>query len=395
MSHILDYNPKLEVNELPFEGTSISKLIDMPKIDLHRHLVGAIRPEVLVYIADKIGVTLPTFGNDAERIKKASTFSTPVKDGYKHFLAKRIWSVFQHIFSDERGIRNAIYWASADAARDGVSYVEFRVSPYGIQYNHLLPHGVYEKYSYPITLHTFVDSLKKGIVAAERDYPQTTVKIILSLGRRSVIEKWENSERSRYYDRLITVAKAFKEIIVGFDLSGDEDKYRNSLFVEFADRVKENGFPLTIHAGETGNPESVREAIDLLKADRIGHGIGAIADKSLMNLLAQKGIPLEICPTSNLMLGLVRDLKEHPLREFLAENIPITVNTDDPVLLGPTTLSVEFYRLLTAKQIIFSNIQKISNFSIKASFASDSEKNKLLSMIENFFFENLSVAAAA
>lgn len=388
MAHILDYNPKLEVNELPFDGNSTSQLIDMPKIDLHRHLVGAIRPQVLVYIANELGIKLPTFGNDAERIRKVSLISSPIQNGYKHFLAKRIWSVFKYIFSDKRGISNAMYWTVADAARDNVCYVEFRISPYGIQHNYTPSHKEYGTDGSSINLYSFVSSLKKGIEAAKRDYPETIAKIIFSVGRRSVIESWEPKDRSRYYNKLITVANDFKDIIVGFDLSGDEEKYPNNLFVEFADRVKSNNFLLTIHAGETGNPESIRQAIKLLRADRIGHGIGAIHDESLMNLLAERAIPLELCPTSNLMLGLVSSMKDYPCREFLSRNLHVTINTDDPTLLGPTTLSNEFYQLLIAKQIKFTEIKKLSDFSIEASFASKEEKDQLLLKVKNFFFEN-------
>ncbi len=381
MPHILEYDPTLESEPLPFAGTTHSAIKQIPKIDLHRHLVGAIRPEVLVYIANKIGVTIPTYENDVERIRKASVISTPIEDGYKHFLMKRFWAVFQTLFSSSPGTANAIYWAIADASKDNVCYVEFRVSPYGISPD------------FPLTLHAFIDSLREGIRAAARHFPATLVKVILSVGRRSVIAKWPKSEHSRYYDRLITVAKAFPDVIAGFDLSGDEDRYPNALFTEFAVRVKANGFKLTVHAGETGNASSVWDAIELLNADRIGHGLGARNDSALVKVLAERKIPIEICPTSNWLLGLVPRLSDHPCRDFLEQDVIVTVNTDDPTLFGATTLSGEFYRLIVAGQLTLGDVERICRNSISVSFTSEKEKDLLYERVGDYFFADNQLAA--
>lgn len=374
--HILDYDPKLEIEPeiLPFAGTTFSALTSVPKIDLHRHLVGAIRPEVLVYIANKLGVTVPRFSNDAERIRKASVITSPMKDGYKHFLLKRFWSAFQPIFSSASGAANAMYWAAADASLDNVSYVEFRVSPYGISPD------------FPLTLHSFTESLREGIKAAARDFPNTLAKIIFSVGRRSIVDKWPISEHSLYYDRLISVAKDYRDVVVGFDLSGDEDRYPNQHFIEFAERVKGSNFKLTVHAGETDRASAVWEAVRLLHADRIGHGIGARNDQELLGVLAEEQIPLELCPTSNWLLGVVPDLLSHPCREFVERKIAITINTDDPTLFRATTLSGEFYRLIVAGQIALNDVERICRGSISASFATETEKAALLSKVDSYFF---------
>jgi len=382
MPHILDYDPKLAPEVLPFAGTTLAALTAVPKIDLHRHLVGSIRPEVLVYIANKLGVTIPTFDNDVDRIRKASVITSPIVDGYKHFLLKRFWSAFQPIFSSSNGTANAMYWAIADASRDNVCYLEFRVSPYGISPG------------FPLTLYNFTEAIGEGINAGARDFPQTLVKVIFSVGRKSIIEKWPVQEHSRYYDRLITVAKAFPDIIVGFDLSGDEDRFPNSLFKEFAQRVKSNGFKLTVHAGETDSASSVWDAINILQADRIGHGIGARNDPTLVRLLADRGIPLEICPTSNLLLGIVPNLTTYPCKAFMEEHVKVTLNTDDPALFGLTTLSGEFHRLIVAGQMKAEDVEMICRDSISASFANEKDKATLLSKVTDHFFVEPRAAAA-
>jgi len=382
MQHILNYDPQLEPEVLPFAGTTLSALSAVPKIDLHRHLVGSIRPEVLVYIANKLGVAIPNFDNDVERIRHASVITSPLADGYRHFLLKRFWGAFQPIFSSYKGTANALYWAIADASKDNVCYVEFRVSPYGITPD------------FPLTLYKFTEALREGIAAAARDFPNTLAKVVFSVGRRSVIEKWPSHEHSRYFDRLVSVAKVFKDVVVGFDLSGDEDRYPNNQFVEFAQRVKANGFMLTVHAGETDRASSVWDAINLLHADRIGHGIGARHDDDLMTLLAEKQIPLEICPTSNLLLSIVPSLLHYPCREFLQRGIGVTINTDDPALFESATLTGEFHKLIVAGQVGVDEVEAICRNSISASFATEQEKTALLGKVTNHFFVEPRAAAA-
>jgi len=382
MSHELEQSINGSYNQLPFLVSAVAGLQSKPKIDLHRHLVGSIRPEVLVYIANKIGTTIPIFGNDIERIKRSSVFMAPLEGGYKSFLSKRIWGTFKHIFSSPRGVANAMYWAISDASHDGVCYVEFRVSPYGITPD------------FPLTLSVFIDSLKEGIDAAARDYPGTLAKIILSVGRSTVFEKWDLFERGSYYDRLVTIASKYRDVIVGFDISGDEEKYPNKLFVEFAEKVKGANFKLTVHAGETGNVRSVWEAIELLGADRIGHGIGAVKDPILVKKLAEQRLPLEICPTSNWFLGCVPSLEVHPIREFMDQGVLVTVNTDDPVMFGNTTLSEELHHLINAKCINEGDVESLQITAIETSFASNSEKANLLSQIQKVFSATHSFATA-
>lgn len=381
--HKLDFNAANDTGELPFLGTSLAELTKIPKIDLHRHLVGSIRPEVLVYIADKLDVTLATFGNDAERIRSAAVISKPLADGYSQFLRRRIWGAFKDIFSYEKGVANAVYWAIADAARDGVVYIEFRISPYGREFN----------FKSKLSTATFLEALGRGISKARADFPETLTKIILSVGREAVVKWWGDTvERGKKYDRLISCANSFKEFVVGFDITGDEVAYQNPRFVDFAEKVKSAGFSLTVHAGETGDPNSVLEAIDLLHADRIGHGLGAAKDFAIMEKLAKRRIPLEICPTSNLMLGVVPSLAEHPFREFFRKGMILTINTDDPVLLGPTSQSLEFYRMIAAEQIAFEDVRRITATAIHSSFATDQEKKQIESTVEKYSGNSLSLS---
>ena len=337
----------------------------MPKIDLHRHLVGSIRPEVLTYIANQLNITIPTFGNDPESIERVAVIRQPLEGGYRTFIQKRFWSVFQYIFSKPQGCAHAIYWAIKDASLDNVAYVEFRVSPYRVN-----PDS-------PENLVQFLKSLQEGINAAMRDCPNTIAKIILSIGRRSVYGKWYRERLDEYYSQLVATASDFRNIIVGFDLSGDEEEYPNHLFKEFARKVKDSNFKLTVHAGETGDPRSIWDAIDLLGADRIGHGLGLLNDRALLRRVVDIGVALELCPTSNWLLRAAPSIEEHPFGEFFKCGVRTTVNTDDPVLFDNTTMTIEFYKLIRAHQISVDDIPKIQAYSIDAIFADDNVKAAL------------------
>ena len=376
MSHPLDFYPSIGTHELPFDGVSLSTLTEIPKVDLHRHLVGSIRPEVLVYIANRLNITLNGFGNDPKRIARASVLSKPVPNGYEHFLRKRIWAGFKGIFSDPRGIHNAVYWGIADAARDGVIYVEFRVAPNSREFNPLLP----------LSLEEYIDAIRTGVKVARRDFPKTVAKIILSVGRSGVIERWGDlADRRRRFQKLAESTLTNRDIVVGLDLTGNEDRYSNDLFQDFCEIVKSAGIPLTVHSGETGNPKSVWEALDKLKVDRIGHGIGAVNDPELLATLAELRIPMEICPTSNIILSVARSFVDHPVKEFLEKGLCVTINTDDPVLLGPTTLSNEFLHLIKSGIITVESMGRITSQSISASFATEVEKSELTARVDDFF----------
>jgi adenosine deaminase len=334
----------------------------LPKVDLHRHLVGSIRPEVLVQIAASLNIALDDFANDPSKIKSAAVLSATSTRGYEEFFKRRVWKFFKPIFRHPQGAREAIYHAIADAAHDGVIYVEFRVSPYGIG-----PEG-------PGHLAAFLSSLGEGIRRASQDFPETLAKLILSIGRHRYADLRSHAERQTMCCRLIDAARAFNDFVVGFDIAGDEENYPNELFVDLAKAIKSAGFKLTVHAGETNNAHSMWDALQCLAADRIGHGLAAVTDAKLVRYLAMKHVPLEMCPTSNYLLGTCKSLDDYPLRSLLQAGVITTVNTDDPVLFNETTLSREFYSLLEHGQIEATDVQRICDYSVDASFASDRER---------------------
>lgn len=145
------------------------------------------------------------------------------------------------------------------------------------------------------------------------------------------------------------------ESIVGLTIGGAEHMYPAEQFVEVYNTARDNGLRLTAHAGEAVGPQSVWDAIRLLGVERIGHGVRAIEDPTLVEYLAEKGIPLEVCPTSNLRTGIYPSYSAHPARALFDAGVPLTINSDDPTFFG-TTLADEYtyvYNMGVAEEGIY------------------------------------------
>jgi cAMP deaminase len=162
--------------------------------------------------------------------------------------------------------------------------------------------------------------------------------------------------------------------VLGIGLGGQEIGHPCRDYDEVFAKARENGLHVVAHAGEEVGPESIWEAIDTLKAERIGHGTSAIQDPKLMARLAKDGVPLEICPTSNVITRkYVPEMAQHPIRRFFDEGMVVTVNTDDPVLFS-VELNEEYENV--ASQVGFSRdeIMTLVKNNLMSTFLSDSEK---------------------
>jgi aminodeoxyfutalosine deaminase len=173
-------------------------------------------------------------------------------------------------------------------------------------------------------------------------------------------------------------AKHFRsQGVVAFGIGGDELRGPAELFIEVYREARDCGLHLTAHAGETVGAQSVRAAIELLGAERIGHGLTAARDPAVMAMLRERQIPVEVCPTSNVCTGLVSRFEDHPLPKFLEEDLFVTLNSDDPGLFG-TSLEREF--VLAEKHFALS-IEQLVRFSenaVRASFLVEESKSRLM-----------------
>lgn len=169
-------------------------------------------------------------------------------------------------------------------------------------------------------------------------------------------------------ERLITDAVACRDAhVVGVDLAGDEENYPPSMFARAVALARDAGLGVTVHAGEFTGPAGIWTAVYQLGAARIGHGIRAVEDPGLLDRLRDRGVTLELCPTSNVRLGLVPNLTAHPIKMFLAHGVAVTINSDDPILLA-TTLSRELAAVARAHRLNADALVALQVAAARAAF---------------------------
>jgi aminodeoxyfutalosine deaminase len=182
--------------------------------------------------------------------------------------------------------------------------------------------------------------------------------------------------------RVLAWARRYRsEGVVAFGLGGDEERGPATLFGDVYREARDCGLHTLAHAGETVGPESVREAVDLLKVERIGHGLTAARDPEVMALLRDRGIPLEACPGSNASIGLIPELREYPLQTFLDAGVTMTLNSDDPALFG-TSIGQEFTRAAKAFPLSSGQLAGLCENAVRAAFLPEEEKRLLLGQIQ-------------
>jgi adenosine deaminase/aminodeoxyfutalosine deaminase len=172
--------------------------------------------------------------------------------------------------------------------------------------------------------------------------------------------------------------------VVALGIGGDETRGPAELFTEVFREARDMGLHVVAHAGEACGPESVRNAVELLGAERIGHGLTAARDPAVLALLRDRRIPLEACPTSNVATGVLARIEDHPLPRFLEAGLVVTLNTDDPAMFG-TDLVNEYLLVARTFGLRREQILDLGQNAIRAAFLSEEEKLDLLSLMPDDF----------
>ncbi|MCU0612403.1 MAG: adenosine deaminase [Candidatus Eisenbacteria bacterium] len=332
---------------------------DFPKVLLHDHLDGGLRPSTIVELAKDVGYALPT-DDPAELAgwfhRGANQKSLPVYlEGFAHTCA---------LMQTKENLSRVAYEMLEDMRQDNVVYVETRFAPVF----HL---------GGGLSLEDVVRAVLAGLDAGKRDFGVDYGLIICSM---------RHMKDSR---RIAELAVAFRDQgVVGFDLAGEEGGYPAKRHVEAFQLIQQENFNITIHAGEGFGKESIWQAIQICGAHRIGHGVRLIEDMTLengrvthMGRLAQyvldKRIPLEICISSNLHTGAVRDTPSHPFGLFYRYGFRTTLNTDNRLMSG-TTLTDEFELAHRLYGIGFNDIEKLTINAMKSSFIHHEERLRII-----------------
>jgi aminodeoxyfutalosine deaminase len=173
------------------------------------------------------------------------------------------------------------------------------------------------------------------------------------------------------------------DALVGFGLGGPEIGVPRAQFQPHFDKARAAGLHSVPHAGETTGPETVWESLRLLGAERIGHGTTSAQDPELLEHLAATGIPLEVCPSSNVATRAVASLEEHPLRSFVEAGVTVTLNSDDPPMFG-TTLNHEYAVAADLLDLDEVGVAELARAAVRASFAPDDVRTRVLAEIDDY-----------
>ncbi len=317
---------------------------EIPKLELHLHLEGAAPPAFIRGLAQEKSVNLSGVfdaqGNYAYR-------------DFAHFL--QVYEAATSVLRSPEDYARLLTEVLAQQAEDGVIYTEHFLSPDFCGRRDL---SAWREY---------LAAMQEVAGQAEAQHG-----IIL----RGVVTCIRHFGPDAARETALCAAETAGDFVVGFGMGGDETRGRQGDFAWGFDCAREAGLGLTTHAGEFGGADSVRQALDDLRVDRIGHGVRAIEDPALVERLAASGTVLEVCPGSNLGLGLYPQMRAHPIERLRAAGVPVTVSTDDPPFFR-TTMTREYEALERAFDWGEGQFHALAQTALAAAFCDDETRKAL------------------
>lgn len=293
--------------------TAIERYLQaVPKAELHVHLEGAIRPATLLMLAQRNGVSLPV--STLEEINDWFRFRD-----FAHFVT--IYAAIASCLKTQQDYELIAYEFGAEMARQNVRYAEVTLSASTHRYMLGLSHDVY------------FSGLNAGRERARREFG-VEMRWVFDIVRKVVGSEQELHRRADY--TLAVALESMHDGVVALGLGGSEHVSPPEQFARWFEKARSEGLHSVPHAGELAGPQSVWGALHTLGAERIGHGVRSIEDERLVAYLAEQQVPLEVCPLSNICLGVYPDLAAHPLPRLYAAGVPLTVNSDDPPMFNGT-----------------------------------------------------------
>lgn len=312
--------------------------LELSKVELHCHLDGSLRHDTIVEMANEMGIDT-----------QGRTFHVNQCKNLDEYLEK--FDIPIHVLQTKENLYRAIYELFEDASNEHVKYLEVRFGP--LLHTHK-----------GLSVDEVLMSLIEGMRAAEKQF-DIHGNLILSFLR--------TMPKDQMINVLNAGAKYLNNGIVAVDLAASELKGFCHDFIDEIAYARELGYHVTIHAGETGYIENIVDAVELLKAERIGHGV-ALHKDSYQSTILNKGIHIEVCPTSNVQTKAVLSLSKHPIRNFL--DLSLSINTDNRQVSN-TNMTQEIEKVFNMFHLNYNDYKKIYFSSINASFASDEIKKIL------------------
>ncbi len=317
----------------------------MPKVELHVHLEGSIRPSTLLTLARRNGITLPA--EDLEGLRAFYRFTD-----FDHFI--RIYFTISQCLRTPEDFSLIAYEFGHDMARQNVRYAEVTFTPHTNVTNTGLP------------FEEILAALNDGRGQAWADFGVEMAWVL------DIVRGVPESQKQV----AAWAAAAQDRGVVGLGLGGTERGNPPEDYAEAFALAHEAGLHSVPHAGEVAGPESVWGALCTLGAERLGHGVRCIEDPALLETLRERQVPLEVCPTSNVRLGVYPSYSEHPLRRLWDLGLYVTVNSDDPPMFN-TDLVAEYQALVDHMGFRLAELERLSLAALWASFLPTSRKEAL------------------
>lgn len=329
-------------------------LRQMPKAELHIHIEGSLEPELMFALAQRNGV--PMAYRDVAALRQAYVF-----DNLQDFLD--VYHAGTLVLRTEQDFYEMAHAYLARAAADNVLHAEIFFDTQ----THT-GHG--------LTADVVIQGLHRACVNAKVEFGMSASLILCFLRHLSEREAFECLEQ----------AMPHRDKLVGVGLASSELGHPPEKFSRVFARARELGFRLVAHAGEEGPPAYIWSALDVLKVERIDHGVQAIKDPLLMARLARDRIPLTVCPLSNLKLRVFPTLAEHNLGRLLEAGIVATINSDDPSYFGGY-INENFTQTFAALGLTAQHAWQLAHNSFEASFMDDEAKRQAADRLLAFFAE--------
>jgi adenosine deaminase len=329
-------------------------LVRLPKAELHCHLDGSVRPQTLIELGQELGVPMPRGDAESLRAYMRVDDARHLEDYLERF------EITLSVMQTEPAIERIAYELAADAAAEGVRYLEARFAPVLNTRRGL-------------DLGAPVDAAVRGFQRAEREHDVVARVIVCAIRNQPVDLAVEQAR----------LALAYRNRgVVGFDLAGGEAGNPARRFREAFQLVRDNDMACTCHAGEGFGPESVRDAVHLCNCDRVGHGTRIIEDASLFDYINDRRICVECCLTSNVQTRATTSYESHPFRAYFDRGLNVVLNTDNRLMSG-TTLVDEYAHAAARLGFSFEELSQVALNGFESSFLPYAERRALLHRVES------------
>lgn len=324
--------------------------MSLKKAELHVHLEGTIPPSLAAQLAHRNKLTLPSGLVAPDGISYLS------KD-FLDFL--KVYDTLAAVIKQPQDYYDITYDYLRSNALNNAIYVEMMYSPDHAEMSSGIPSAEH------------LNAIGQAIADAQKEF-NIVGRILLTAVRHFGVEAVERVANQAHKNPL--------PFVTGFGLGGDEAGFPPKQFKKAYHIAADAGLQCTVHAGEFASHEGMIEAMENLPIKRIGHGVNAIHSPETMAMIKDKHIALEICPTSNVFLGLFKDIKSHPFPKFLEAGIQVSINSDDPPFMS-TTLAQEYALVQETFQYSDETMNAITAMAIQSAFVDESTKKELLARL--------------